>query len=188
MPKSIPTPEELRKLLRYDPGTGKLFWRHRTPDMFECKKYSADRRCRRWNTIFAEKEALTTGNCGYKTGKIMGKGFLSHRVAWAIYYGEWPENVIDHINGDRSDNRISNLRSVEVKDNARNRRPRKIRPYDLPPGVSMRPNGRYRAQINFNYKNYHLGYFSTQKEAVDAYEAAKIEFGFHENHGRTLDE
>lgn len=57
---------------------------------------------------------------GYLILKVKGKQFKAHRVAWFLYYGSFPENVIDHINGIKSDNRISNLRDVEQKRNVKN--------------------------------------------------------------------
>ena len=62
---------------------------------------------------------------GYKVGSVFSKRLLAHRVAWAIYYGVWPEDCIDHINGDRSDNRISNLRDANKSTNGMNRGPQR---------------------------------------------------------------
>lgn len=57
---------------------------------------------------------------GYLVLKIKGKQLKAHRIAWFLHYGSWPIGVIDHINGDRIDNRIRNLRDVSVKENNAN--------------------------------------------------------------------
>lgn len=119
----LPTPEELNSVLRCEPITGKLFWRERTPDMFEGGTYSAERRCKGWNTRYANKEALTDYNGkGYRKGKVLGRQYRANRVIWAMFHGVWPKHEIDHINGIRDDNRISNLRDVTRVENLRNRR------------------------------------------------------------------
>ena len=58
---------------------------------------------------------------GYRVVKFKGRNYKAHRVCWLIYYGSWPAGVIDHINGDKQDNRIANLRDVSQADNVRNR-------------------------------------------------------------------
>ena len=118
---SLPTIEMLHKLLVCDAKAGKLFWRDRTPDMFACKKRLAGDSCRAWNAAWAGKEALHTLTHRYKHGSIFGYKYTAHRVIWAMHYGEWPDQV-DHINHDKADNRIENLRTVTHSENARNRK------------------------------------------------------------------
>ena len=120
----LPSIDTLRKLLRYEPETGKLFWLIRTADLFNDGYRSAAGTCANWNAKYAGKEALTSlnGN-GYRQGFIFNKHFVAHRVAWALHYGVWPENEIDHINHDRADNRILNLRDVSRRENSINSKP-----------------------------------------------------------------
>lgn len=111
------TPASLRELLSYNRETGELVWRYRAAKWFERHAdYSA------WNKKYAEREAFTAINGdGYLHGNVHGKTLLAHRVAFAIHYGEWPDHI-DHINHDRTDNRLENIRSVTQAENNRNRR------------------------------------------------------------------
>lgn len=98
------SPEVLRELLTYNPDTGKLFWKPRPSEMFK-----NDRGYCSWNTRHAHAEAFTSLNPqGSLTGSIFGKTYLAHRVAWALYHGEWPSSL-NHVNGRHDDNRITNL-------------------------------------------------------------------------------
>jgi len=110
------TPELLRQLMRYEPESGKLFWLNRSgsivPDLRERNS---------WNARYAGKEVGAVNGKGYLTLEILRSSQKAHRVAWAIYYGEWPNGLIDHINGDRTDNRILNLRVVTIGESAKNR-------------------------------------------------------------------
>jgi hypothetical protein len=179
-------PETLRKLLRYEPATGKLFWRDRPPEMFNSSKNcSADAVARGWNTQHAGKEAFTSTTCfGYRQGSILCKRHDAHRLIWALHYGEWPKGHIDHVNGIRDDNRIANLRDVSRTDNQRNMK----RPITNKSGVMgvyvHTPTGAWRAQIMVNRKNVHIGVFTDFNDAVAARKAAEVAYGFHDNHGR----
>jgi hypothetical protein len=176
----------LRTLLRYEPETGKLFWLERDASLFRDLKFSADRNCRIWNTRYAGAEAFKADDGkGYLVGSIFGRAYNAHRVIWALIHGEWPKAEIDHINGDRSDNRISNLRSVSVQENARNSK----LPADNTSGaigVSWKKrDARWQAYIAVNRRHIHLGYFDDFDAAVAARKEAELRLGFHPNHGRS---
>lgn len=112
--------EELRRLLVADPATGRLFWLPRCASDFTANhRTSAEGLASRWNAQYAGKEALTAGSYGYKCGQINGRSFSAHRVIWALTYGYWPE-TIDHIDGNRMNNCIDNLRDVLEVENAQN--------------------------------------------------------------------
>lgn len=168
--KPLPSPEVLRQLLRYEPETGKLFWRERTPDMFVgSEMWPADAQCRRWNTRFANQEAMATLNGGYKHGAIARRNYQAHRVIWALVYGEWPATDIDHINGDKSDNRLVNLRKATRPENMRNRGKTASNTSGFK-GVTWAASlGCWKAQIKANYRSHHLGYFADPKDAHQAY-------------------
>ena len=180
-----PSPELLRKLLRYETETGKLFWRKRTVDMFRSGRQPAENIFAAWTSRWAGREAFisATGD-GYKRGKIGAKPHKAHRVIWAIVHGAWPECEIDHINGDRSDNRIVNLRSVTRQENAKNQ---KVRSDNMSGvlGVSWnKRDKRWQPYIKANGKNKNLGSFRSKADAIAARKAAEKEHGYHENHGR----
>lgn len=91
---------------------------------------------------------------------------------WLYMYDCWPPQEIDHVNGDRADNRLCNLRLTDRFGNTQNiRKPRKDNVTGFL-GVSPCSNG-FQAQISANKKEYHLGYFKTPEEASAAYQAAK---------------
>jgi hypothetical protein len=166
--KPIPTPEELRQLLRYEPETGKLYWLERPVSMFVDGDHSAGHTCAAWNAKFAGKIAFTaTTKWGHKRGRLAGNNFKAHRVAWALYTGNWPNGEIDHINGDPGDNRIENLRVVSSQQNKWNRgsRPNSISKFV---GVARSSSGTWYGQIVIDGKFVYLGSFATEEDAARA--------------------
>lgn len=121
---------------------------------------------------------------GYKRIFIDGKLYLSHRLAFLYMTGEWPGKVVDHLNGDPSDNRFCNLRSTDQKTNLQNkRRAQKTNKSSGLLGVTFhKQTGKFIAAIGSNGKRLHLGYFSDPQEAHQAYLEKKREL--HE--GNTL--
>ena len=178
------TPELLRRLLRYEPETGKLFWRERTPDMFTDGKHSAARVCTRWNTKHAGAEAFTSDSgAGYKTGDIFVKSFRAHRVIWAMEDGEWPPEDIDHINGDPDDNRMINLRAVSHAENQKNCKMQDNNMSGVTGVYWHKARRRWNASINSDGKVIHLGRFNCITAAAVARKQAEIKYGYHKNHG-----
>lgn len=182
-PKAVPSPEVLRQLLRYEPETGKLFWRERNSDMFSNSKQPAGQNAAIWNAKFAGKEAFTHVQKGYRTGRVFDSLYRAHRVIFAMMTGAWPDDQVDHINHDRSDNRWSNLRSASNSENHKNMSLRADNASGVA-GVSWCPRrSLWRSRIHVSGHDRHLGYFADKHQAIAARANAVESFGFHENHG-----
>ncbi len=103
---------------------------------------------------------------GYTRINIDGERFMSHRLAWFIYYGKIPSKHLDHINGNRSDNRIVNLREVSVRMNGQNRPEHRAGHL---PGTCKTRFGRWLSNIQIDGEKVYLGSFKTKEEAHSAY-------------------
>lgn len=184
MTSELPSPELLRKLLRYEPDTGKLFWRERTPDMFADSGYGgSDGCCARWNSKHALSEAFTSkDSSGYFRGRVFGVGYTASRVIWAIHTGVAPVLHIDHINGIRTDNRFANLREVSAHENTKNAKKRCDNKSGYS-GVTMQ-GGSWIAQIGGGKTRKYIGSFKTLEDAITARKEAELKYNYHENHGR----
>ena len=142
----------LREHLSYDPDTG----------VFIRKKNTRGGK--------AGEVAGCINNIGYRQIYIYKNIHLAHRLAWVYVYGIFPTNDIDHINGIREDNRISNLRDVENNLNQQNQRTPKGRVGLL--GVST-AGKKYRAVIRVDGKHIRLGLFDDPLVAHEKYKEAK---------------
>ncbi|MCW1985616.1 UNVERIFIED_ORG: hypothetical protein M2348_001348 [Sphingomonas sp. R1F5B] len=173
----------LLKLLRYDPDTGLLYWRERDESLFRDGPWnSAFRKCRSWNAKNADKPAFRYRTAeGYHAGAIFGVHVKAHRVIWKMMTGH-DADCIDHIDGDRANNKWCNLRSVSAFENCSNTAVYRSNRLGVA-GVSI-DRGKWRARITFERKTIFLGHFDTMEEAVRARKAAERAFGFHPNHGR----
>jgi hypothetical protein len=159
--KTEVTQARLRELLHYDPETGVFT---NTPA-----------RGRRYAGLVVGAPT----RAGYLHCTINNKFYSMHRLAWFYVHGEWPKGEIDHINGDRKDNRLANLRDVDRHINHQNLRG---------PMASNRGSGilgvypankcvdRWQSRIRVNGKPVHLGTFATKEQAHAAYVTAKRKF------------
>lgn len=116
---------------------------------------------------------MHTDQRGYIAVCLDRRKMKGHRVAWAMHYGEWPSRPLDHINGAKTDNRISNLRLADASQNGANT-PARARNRTGLKGVSPH-KGRYRAQISVRGKYMSLGCYDTKEAAGEAYEKAALE-------------
>lgn len=163
------TPAQIYEAFSYDPLTGKLTWKERPIHHF-----FSDTSARIWNTKHAGKETGHKCSSGYLSVNLWGFQFYVHRLAFVLMTGNWPEHQIDHVNGDRADNRFSNLRSATHKQNTHNAKKSKANTVGLK-GVSQCPKCKtFRAQIYSDGKLTHLGTFKTKEEAHAAYAQAAI--------------
>jgi hypothetical protein len=178
MMKKLPV-ELLNELLICHPEAGLLIWRVRAFHHFtEVHVWKT------WNIRYAGNPALNCINgTGYKAGTIKGLRVPAHRVIWAMTFGAWPTEDIDHINGVRSDNRISNLRSVSRLENSKNRVAQESKS-KIPGVMWVERKKKWRARITVNGKRVDLGLHSTLDEAAIARKTAERHYGFHPNHGR----
>lgn len=145
----------LHEMFTYDPETG-IFRRK----VSMCK-----------NKYKAGEELTYIGKDGYLAISLNRRRMVGHRVAWAMHYGEWPKQALDHINGIRSDNRIANLRLADIWQNAANKAPPSGR---REKGIRLLPNGKWQAQIQVRGKLKYLGRFTEKAEAAKAYQQASI--------------
>ena len=145
------TAEEVKKILEYRPETGELMWRERVA------------RCVRVGDV-----AGCFDNKGYITIGIRKRIYKAHRLVWLIAHNSWPVGLIDHIDGNKSNNRLDNLRLVDETGNSENvRRPNKRNQSGFM-GVIFVNNG-WRASITVQGKTRYIGTFDTPEKAHQAY-------------------
>ncbi|MEG1532153.1 MAG: HNH endonuclease [Citrobacter sp.] len=169
----------LRECFLYAPETGELSWKHRPESHFKTRQAFIN-----FNRDNAGNTVGSINNRNYLTTRLKGSVQIVHRLVWAIHYGNYPEGYVDHINGNRSDNRISNLRVVDNEQNTRNAK-KYANNSSGQTGVHRRKdNGKYFAFISDGKKKVNLGQYHTYDEAVAARKLAEIKYGYHENHGR----
>lgn len=179
--KTLPPQAALNQFLRYEPETGKLYWRHRSDDMFE----SGDERTRNtWNARYAGQEAFITPNAkGYLYGCIHKQKMKAHRVIWKMVTGEEPDQI-DHINGSNDDNRWCNLRDVTAQENQKNLKKPKNNTSGVIGVTWDAARELWAAEIWSGNKKQHLGRFASFEKAVAVRKTAERKLGFHPNHGR----
>ncbi len=148
--------ELLRKNFSYDPETG--VFTHNTKRSFPVPGVVAG----------------CTNLAGYTVINAAKKIHLAHRLAWLYVHGKWPRYCIDHINGNRTDNRLSNLRDIPKAQNHQNLKgPTKANSTGALGVHFSTKKKRYVAQIAINQKRIYIGSYLSKDEAASAYLAAK---------------
>lgn len=147
--------DRLKECLHYDPETGIFRWKIKCAIQIKIGDVAGN-----------------VNHQGYFRITIDYKCYLAHRLAWLYVYGELPKNNIDHIDGDKLNNAISNLRNVTQSINCQNRKKAQINNRTGYLGVSKHRN-KYQATININGINTYLGIFHTAQLASKSYLKAK---------------
>lgn len=155
------TVSRIREVLDFYPESGELVW---------IKKISA-------NTVLGSI-AGTVASGGYMQVGIDKRIYRYHHIVWFLFYGKWPASELDHINGDRKDNRVCNLRESDRSTNLANTKT----PANNTSGFKGvlfcrdKKSKRWRACIGVNNKTVHLGYFDTAQSAHEAYATAAVKY------------
>lgn len=146
------TVQRLKELLRYDPETG-VFYRLKGTG----------------KGAHVGAVAGSKTKFGYIVISADRHPYMAHRLAWLYTTGDWPAGLLDHKDGDRSNNAFSNLREATKSQNAANAKRHSDNSSGIK-GVSLhKASGRWRATIGFNGRQFGLGYFVTKEEAQAAY-------------------
>lgn len=177
------TQDLLREIFSYDAKTGVLSHKDRPRWMFKNGYNDGETSWKTWNSKHAGQDVSNCGSGGYLRVNIGGNRYFAHRLIWVITHGEWPDEI-DHINGDRADNRLCNLRAVNRQENLRNlaRRSDNTSGYT---GVSYsKRDGVFIAYITLDGHTKVIGRFATAEQAAEARAKAQDKAGFHPNHGR----
>lgn len=158
-PNPLPSLEFVSPLLDYNADTGIFHWKTdrgfspRAGNVAGCKKKS-----------------------GYVVIQVSGTAYPAHRLAWLLSFGVAPPDEIDHVNGDKADNRLANLRLASRAENTRNVGIKRTNTSGVK-GVGFHfQSGKWRARIHAGGKRIHLGLFSDQASAHAALEAARQQY------------
>lgn len=153
-----PSQDRVKQLFSYDPGTGNFI-----------RKVSVGRHGR------YRVGEIAGGKCarhGYWHVCVDSVKYSAHRLAWLYMTGRWPADQIDHIDGDRLNNKFNNLREATAAQNSQNEIKPRANNKSGYLGVSPYKN-KWRADIKVNGKTKALGYFECPLEAHAAYLRAK---------------
>jgi hypothetical protein len=157
---------KLKEILKYNPKTGVFSWLNPLSNRVCCGD----------NAGFIGKET------GYRLIGLFGKTYQAHRVAWFYIYNEWPK-FIDHINHDRADNRMLNLREVTHSENLKNQKMRATNTSGITGVYWNKEKKKWDSKITVDYESISLGRFNDKFEAICARKSANNKYGFHANHG-----
>lgn len=160
--KKLPTQAQIKEILHYDTETGVFRWRFARSNV------------KPWSVAGCKKDS------GYIDIKLNKNTYKAHRLAWVYMIGASPLNVIDHINGNKSDNKWSNLRETTNKQNLENQTLKKDNTSGFR-GVSWsKKHNKWRAYVMNNYKYIHVGIFITPEEAAKAAATKRNELFTHD--------
>ena len=161
--------ERLMTHLSYNASTGEFYWKIPGPGR---------RKSGLAGNVLKNKKTF------YVHIQFEKKVYKAHRLVWLFMNGCWPNGEIDHQDGNGLNNKWTNLRDVTRSANSMNISESKNNKSGCT-GVRWKADkNRWKAYIQKNYKEIHLGYFKSFGDAVTARKDAEKKMGFHENHGR----
>lgn len=163
------TRDYLKTLMHYDPDTG-IFTR-----------LTAVAR----NTKVGDEVGTDAGKGHLRTG-IDGKYYFMHRLAFIYMTGKFPNHSVDHINGDRADNRWCNLRDVPCGENSRNAKRCRNNKSGVTGVTWSAKSLRWRSFIGVSGQIIYLGSFTNKESAISVRKSAERIYGYHPNHGRVV--
>ena len=170
--------EALAAQVTYDPETGVVTWNLRE----EIARWD-----KAFNAQFAGRECGSIDHHGYRTIGFTHEGKLkrlkAHRLAWLIVHGKLPDGEIDHINRNRADNRISNLRDVPSAINHRNLTMLRNNKSGVTGVCWHKTNGKWQARVKIDGRYRYVGLFTCIHEASAAVKAFRAKHGFTDSHG-----
>lgn len=182
--EGLPPVSYLARRLSYDESSGILTWLPRDASEFSRKHQYAS-----WLSRCEGKSAgveVKKKHKRYLRVAIGPEKIYAHRIAWAIYHGDYPEGEVDHINGNSMDNSISNLCIVSRQENCRNVRLH-IKSKSGYCGVNWHEEtGKWRARVKINGNEKYIGLFDDPQEAALRIKTVRDSLGFHENHGSPI--
>ena len=150
------TQQELKRLLHYTPETGEFFWK------VDIKR------------VHAGDIAGSGTKTGYTDIRIAQRTYKAHRLAWLYVNGQFPDYLIDHINNDGKDNRITNLREADRAENGWNARKKRNNTSGTTGVYTDKRYGTWLAEIFVRGKKHRLGTFNTKISAIAARKSAEI--------------
>jgi hypothetical protein len=173
--KPLPSLDYIREALCYNELTGVFIWKERPMEHFRL-----EREWKRWNStrpgkVAGARQFTTRGSRSKITIKLDNASLPAHRVAWALLYGEPPEDsLIDHVNGDPFDNRRENFRLADNTKNQWNRTHPKNSTHGIKGVTWAAQQSKWKGSIRANKQYYHIGYFSTKGLAATAVAKASL--------------
>jgi hypothetical protein len=169
----------LHDLINYDPKTGVVEWRERNR-----KYFSRNQDWRRWNNRFSRQSVNSINGTGYYRIGIFGKRYLLHRIIWFYITGYWPDNLIDHDDQNKLNNKWRNLKASTKILNAQNIKLRERNTSGFN-GVSWcKSRQNWETYITVNKKRINLGRYNELEVAIEVRKKANIKYNFNKNHGK----